>query len=143
MLVTKDDACCRHSCKRLGNNCQLVINNENFYTWADYAEDYGVFSVSKITRGNKTYEVGCKTYEVGRKTYDGVSCRTYEVGHKTYEPGCRAEEIGCITEEVGIDYNETDGLRQKFYGVGSKQTGTVGHVALAPPFKWAYGWLAS
>ena len=31
--------------------------------------NYGVFSVSKITRGNKTYEVGVKTYEVGCKTY--------------------------------------------------------------------------
>ena len=48
---------------------------------------YGVFLVSKITHGNKTYEVGRKTYEVSRKTY--------EVGRKTYEPGCTKNyEVG-------------------------------------------------
>ena len=83
----------------------------------------------------KKHEVGCRAEEVG--------CRAEEVGYRT-------EEVGCRTEEVGINYVQWDRLCQKFYGVGSKQTGTVGHVAPAPPFKWAwfvmfdhYSWLAS
>ena len=49
--------------------------------WLTKHTNYGVFSVSKITRGNKTYEVGRKTYEVG--------C-------KTYEPGCTKKIMGLV-----------------------------------------------
>ena len=93
-----------------------------------------MFSVSKITRGNKTYEVNCKTYEVGRKTYEPGCTKNYEAGLKKHEVGCRAEEVSCRTEEVGIStiMRLVICMCQKFYGVGSKQTSTVGHVALAP-----------
>ena len=73
---------------------------------------YGVFSVSKITRSNKTYEVGCKTYEPGctKKLWGWLK--------KKHEVSCRAEEVSCKTVEVGINYNET-GCAKNF--MGSKQ----------------------
>ena len=57
------------------------------------------------------------------------------------------EEVGCRTEDVGINYNETDCAKNFMGSVVNKQ---VGHVAPAPPYKWAwfvifdhYSWLAS
>ena len=94
-------------------------------------DSYGVFSVSKITRGNKTYEVGCKTYEVGRKTYE-VGCKTYEVGHKTYEPGCTKnygvglkKNMRSVAEQSRLVSTIMRLVAPKILcGCGSKQIGT-------------------